>query len=267
MIPYNANIFYLVYPSWADFNPSWEELPLLFSASIESGTLNERSDWTELGYVTGKNCYDFINGPRGNGVIRGIGSLSSKYLWKAALISKVSWCLPPGIPRFGVPDYQVGCLEEKERAEHALGFEKKARTYVPSVSLEYESGSDAVVFVSLTFRKGKVDEEACRLFISWWLGFGVKCHPYEDEEEWLPKKAHSLTAADREHRWLVLQRTIEDAGLILARALYLGCAAKRLSPSNLLAVHLIGNFEGEPEMATKWRRPDGSLTYDSQPGW
>ena len=239
---------------------------MLFAAPMESGKLKHRSDWAALGYVSGRNCYEFIDGPCGNGIIKGLGSPNSRFLWKAVLNSEFSGSRPPGVPPPGVlpftaPSYHVSLLEEKERAEHALGFEKKAKTYVPSISLEYEEGSDATVFVSLTFRKGKVDEEVCRSFSSWWLAFGVKCYAHEDGEEGLPKMARLLTAADREHHWMVMQRTIEDVRLIFARTLYLACAAKKLAPTSLLAVHLIGSFEGKPEMATKWRGPDGKLKY------
>jgi hypothetical protein len=264
MIPHE-NSFYIVYPSWAELSPSWAQLPLLFAAPLESGKLNHRSDWAALGYVSGHNCYEFIDGPCGNGIIKGMGSSNSRFLWKAVLNSQFSGSRPPGVPLPGVlpfiaPSYDVSLLEEKERAEHALGFEKKAKTYVPSISLEYEGGSDATVFVSLTFRKDKVDKEVCRSVSLWWSEFGVKCFAH-DGEEGLPKTARLLVAADREHHWMVMQRTNEDVGLIFARTFYLACAAKKLAPRNLLAVHLIGNFEGKPEMATKWRGPDGKLKY------
>src|SRR5579871_3004867 len=129
MIPWAKNSFYLVYPSWAKLCVSWSDLPLLFAAPLESGKLNQRMDWAKLGYVSGQNCYEFIDGPYGNGIIKGIGSEDSKYLWKAALWAEASASLPPGIPRHNAPDYRVACIEEKERAEHALGFEKKAKTF------------------------------------------------------------------------------------------------------------------------------------------
>ena len=73
--------------------------------------------------------------------------------------------------------------------------------------------------------------------------------------------AAKLTSPVITHSWFALDDVKDDAGLLIAKMFYLGCAAKQEANRRFVAVHLVGPFEGNPSMAVRWRGPNGLLKY------
>src|SRR4051812_45828705 len=99
MIQEHKNAFYLVFPPWAKLPFKWEDLPQIFRNPYKAGFLDQPQRWKRLGYTLGRGSFEFIDGPCGNGIIKGTGTLTkARYLWFAALTKGAAVARPSGVP-------------------------------------------------------------------------------------------------------------------------------------------------------------------------
>ncbi|MDB6068483.1 MAG: hypothetical protein JWR26_4691 [Pedosphaera sp.] len=137
---------------------------------------------------------------------------------------------------------------------------KSFATYEPSISVDFEDCKYSLVYVSLAFRKNNVDEEVNLRFQMRCQAFGLKCRPITSPEGVI-QTAAKLTSPTITHSWFALEDVRDDAGLLIAKMFYLGCAAKQEANRRFVAVHLVGPFEGNPSMAVRWRGANGIFKY------
>lgn len=258
MILLSKDSFYYVYPSWAAFSWRWENLGTVFRDPIASGFLENGEKLKKLGYEDGCGQFELIDGPFGNGIIRGIMTKQSRFLWMAVMFHGANFVPLPGFPP-DVWDYRVCWLHQKETPEQILGMEKKLRMYLPRISLDHDELPESCVFVALTFRRGRVDEQVCASFWEGCRNFGIECHPVESKNLH-SKVAKRLASPVLTHEWFALKINADDVGLLAAKMFYLGCVAKQKS-SDFRYVHVIGTLEGKPTMAQSWRDRNGALIY------
>lgn len=252
MIRLDPKAFYYVYPSWADYRFKWGELSRIFTNPFGSGFLANESSWRRIKYQLGERAFELIAGPVGNGIIKGIGDRrTDKFLWQAVLLQETDFTRLPGF-HYLAPEYGACWLEEKGSADLAMGLKVRAATFLPSISMDYDDCPDSVVYVSMAFGTRTQDEELCLRAQMLWQGFGLKCQPASPLDS-LPPVARNLVSPVISHRWFILERGTDDAGLLAAKAFYLGCAAKYVSRS-FKFIHLIGAFEGKPKMAQLWTK-------------
>jgi hypothetical protein len=252
MVSINHEAFYLVYPSWAKYLYKWEALGEIFRKPLESGYLNHRDPlyWPTIGYELGTDKFQLIQGPAGNGIIKGLGQLpSSRYLWLPVLGRAADFRTLPGFPTVGFGG--VSWLEEKDTDEHFLGLKKHAPTFLPQISLDHAENCGSTVYVSLAFGTKARDEETCLRFQMRCQVFGLKCNTVHSSDA-LPDTAKAISSPVIHHRWYCFENVSEDLGLFVAKLFYLGCAAKYESRA-FKFVHLVGSFEGEPRMTRGWR--------------
>ena len=220
---------------------------------MESGFLKDRDPgyWPAIGYVKGDDRFQLIQGPAGNGIIKGTGDfpLRARYLWLAVLGRGADFRWLHGFPTTGF-EY-VSLLSEKDTAEHSLGLKKHAPTYLPQISMDHVDNCGTTVYMSLAFGTKARDEEMCLRFQMRSQVFGLKCEPMSALEG-LPEIAKSLTNPSIYHRWYCFENITDDLGLFLAKSFYLGCAAK-YEARTFKFVHLVGSFEGKPKMTPGWR--------------
>ena len=271
MLRRNPNAFYMVQPSWAGLPWAWSELSAVFRDPFGLGRLPQDPKWAALGYESGADKFELIDGPSGNGIIRVICTKpfqEVRYLWIIVLLqnrSDFGGVNLPALPGFppSVTEYGVCFIEEKRSAETRLGLRKPQRTFLPRITLDFAECPDGTVFASLAFQRlssGQVDELVGVIFEQRCQEFGLKCQPLALTNRTLPETATQMASPFVCHRWFVLELVGEDLGLLAAQMFYLACAAKQES-KQLQFVHLVGAFEGSPSMARLCHRPDGTALY------
>lgn len=265
MITNNLEVFYMVYPSWAKFPWRWKKLDAIFRDPYGSGFLERSKNLERIGYHPGIEKYQLISGPVGNGIIKGIGNMKGyRCLWMPVLTKVVNFIPLPGFPDGGEPEYDnVKWMEEKNTDEHRLGLKTLFPTFLPKISFDYDECPDTHVYVSLAFRAlstGRVDDEICLRFQMRCRSFGWQCRPINHDDQ-IPSVVGRLVSPRVIHRWFIVERGDDDAGLLAAKMFYLACAAKQENQHLFQWLHVVGAFETKPAMAQSWCNRDGSLVY------
>ena len=259
MISLTPDVFYIVYPPWAKFSWQWDNLRMIFSDPISAGILPDDGRLEQLGYEPGSDKYELINGPVGNGIIKGIGNtMTAKYLWMAVLIRDAMLVRFPGFP-VSVLEYNVCWLEQKETAEHKMGLSKRFQTFLPTISLDYDDLPDSSVYASLAFRKGRIDEEVSLRFQMRCRTYGWKCEPVQSGL--INGTGAKLASPLISHHWFIVAKGNDDLGILASKMFYLGCAAKQEANRDFQSIHLVGSFDRKPSMAQAWMGRDGQLKY------
>jgi hypothetical protein len=251
MILTDPSAFYYVYPSWANYRFKWADLHAIFLDPYGTGFLDNEPYWSKIRYKEGFNTFRLIDGPLGNGIIKGIGNQrSDRFLWMAVLMQETDFTSLPGF-HYNAPDYGVHWMEEKGSAERVLGLKEAAPTFLPRVSLDYDDCPNSSVFVSLAFGTRTQDEELCLRFQMLAGSFGLNCQPVLEVNS-LPDVTRKMVSPVINHRWFLMEHVEDDAGLLASKAFYLGCAMKYVS-KRFKYIHLVGAFEGKPAMAQLWK--------------
>ena len=249
--------FYYVYPSWAKFDWKWEGLAEIFTNPYQTGFLHVHEKLEEIGYVPGVDKFELIDGPIGNGIIKSMENSKSKFFWQAVMIRDVNFMPLRGLCKPGCPvsvlEYGVCWLDEKSKAEHKVGIKNKFPIYVPKLTLDYTGCPDSEVYVSLSFRAGKVDGKICRNFEAYCRYFGFECYNEESKHFELPVEASRLNSPLVSQVWFLLKNVQNDLGLLLAKMFYVACAVKEQAGRPFEFIHLLGNFEGTPAMSKSLR--------------
>jgi hypothetical protein len=60
---------FIVYPSWAELEARWGDLPRYFADPLHSGFLQPGFDYRRFGYPETIQPYELIDGPAGGGII------------------------------------------------------------------------------------------------------------------------------------------------------------------------------------------------------
>ena len=247
---FNKEAFYLILPSWARLAFKWADLGDLFARPFDKGALARPDYWTRIGYKQNDNTFQLINGPAGNGIIKGIGDINkSRYLWMAVLLQQAEFRPLPGFPRIGF-NSNLFWLAEKDTPENYLGLQKKSSAFLPLISLEYDEALESSICVSLVFKSTIPDKVTCSDFCTQCREFGIECYPIVHLGS-LSKEGQRLMCRGFSYQWYTIGIS-DDIGLIVAKIFYVACLLKQ-SHDTFKFVHLIGAFEEKPTMARRWK--------------
>ena len=254
---------FVVYPSWAELEAKWEDLPRLFADPLKSGFIEPNFDFRRFGYPEHMQPHELFDGAEGGGIVLWRGEPSrGRWLPLSILHGGANLREPNGVRgnlSLGSPhDPSVCFLEPYDDPILRLAAGKKPRIFDPGLSFEHaDSAGDTVYWIVRHRRnKGKRRELAgLRQIADWARAFRVGVEQVTDvPAEVQAETAPWFTNPENESTWFTVSGLDNGLGYHFAVVVYIGNALKSLAGRAMGSMHLIAQIEGRPNFLHRWNR-------------
>ena len=143
---------YFIFPSWAQYRYTWDQLPKLFLEPKKYGLERKGGnvpDLVSLGYTVEKSDHEFFTGPEGGGIIA-VKRPVERWFPGVLLRTDCSSRKPPGFAR--TVNCGIGVLIPKITAEHRLGMAQIPLAPSPFFSVERMEHNSTYCLIAFGFK-------------------------------------------------------------------------------------------------------------------
>jgi hypothetical protein len=254
---------FIVYPSWAEMQVRWSDLPRYFADPLNSGFIPQGFDYRRFGYPEVIQPYELIDGPEGGGIIVWRGDpYRGRWLPLLVVTSGASLVEPNGVRNLApAPDPHapyVASLEPSDNPLWRMGVGKRPRAYNTAPSYENAEAAGEGVYWIVQHRRpeGRGREiRGLRQIPEWSRAFGVEVRRLGDApSEVLVETAPWFAGDDNESAWY--SATCGDSGLgfQFAVLVYVGNHLRHVAGAAMDSMHLVARIEGRPNFRCRWNR-------------
>ena len=264
MLRAEPNVCYEVYPSWADYKVSWQELKPHVSDPLRSSLLYEEDHawFAKMGIVPrSPELIEVWDGPAGGGLI--IEEARSKPNLTWYVLNKVTDVTSP-----------MGASDARQGAEHVVYLEPLAVAYDPfrerrprvydqcTITYEHAEAAGDCIYWLIDFVKGTKEIDGLDDIPRLAQGFGLAADRLREvppalaveTADWFWEEGHSLA-------WFAVRGGRDGIGFQYAVVVYIALYLCKEAGRRLKRMHLIADLETKArfraivaQRSREWRR-------------
>jgi hypothetical protein len=246
---------YIVYPSWAQLSYKWADLPRLLANPLESGYIDPKKDWRQLGFPDSVAPCSFIDGPFGGGIIAA-DRVPGRWMPALVLTKEANLRAPDAtINWLDTLRFNVSYLEPyDDPLLSRLEAKQRTRLYLCAVTAEnIEADVDSQYWV-VAF-DGMKEPKGLNDLPSWAAGFGLRVSRLikvlleicNETSDWFRNPNQHFV-------WYAVEGFSPLSGYCFAIVLYLAFHLRKIAGARLRSVHMLAGIEGKPNMRKSWAR-------------
>jgi hypothetical protein len=253
----------IVYPSWAEMEARWSDLPRYLADPLDSGFIQKNFDYRRFGYPEEIQPYELIDGPEGGGIIMWRGEpYPGRWLPLCFVTSGANLRKPNGVRNLS-PDYDphapdVAFLEPYENPLRRLGVGKRPRVYNTALSYENADAAGEGVHWIVRYRRPKSrgrEIRGLRQIPDWSRAFGMEVRRLDNAPvEVLAETAPWFAGDDNESAWYSATCADSGLGFQFAVLVYVGNHLRHVAGAAMDSMHLVARIGGRLNFRCRWNR-------------
>jgi hypothetical protein len=254
---------FIVYPSWAELDARWSDLPRYCADPLNSGFVEKNFDYRRFGYPEEIQPYELIDGPEGGGIIMWRGDpYRGRWLPLCVVIKGANLREPNGVRGLSPDDDShapsVTFLEPYETPLWLLEDGKRLPVYNTSLSYENADAAGEGVHWIVRYRRPKGRHREIRglqQIPDWSRAFAVEVRRLDDAPaEVLAESAPWFAGDDNESAWYSATCADSGLGFHFAVLIYVGNHLRHVAGAAMDSMHLVARIEGRPNFRCRWNR-------------
>jgi len=240
-----------VYPSWAKFTYSWEDLPRLLSDPLGSGCVEDLGytlkDYEKYGWSLEIQPFELIDGPAGGGIILAhIGKDDKGWLPVLLLYSEANVRSPDAMKAMPTYDYNVTYLEPRDEPGVEYGIGKRAKIYSVGVSAEHIESMPDDIFWLLRTKKSNRKIPGIDEIPQWGEHFGLQVLRLENPPRPVLSETEGWRKSEFDYCWFTVKGGGQGFGYNFAVMLYIALHLAYVGGRRIRSMHLLSAIEGKP---------------------
>jgi hypothetical protein len=254
---------FVVYPSWAELEARWSDLPGYFADPLRSGFLPPDFDYRRFGYPAEIQPYELIDGPEGGGLIVWRGDpYRGRWLPLCVVTAGANLVVPNGVRNLA-PDHDpcpapVSFLEPYDDPLRRFEIGKRTRIYNTALSYENAEAAGEAVYWVVRYRRPKSRNREIRglgQVPEWSRAFGMDVRLLTEIPVGVRAEAAPwFPSPDYESAWFGVTCADRGLGYQFAVVVYVGNHLRHIAGAATESMHLIGRIEGRPNFRRRWSR-------------